>query len=340
MYDGDTTLLALGPGDAAIRVEINPLAMGSGGESAVHRIQSVSVPIGGAFQHPRFTAERVAAKIWKTPGEARRAAKTRFLVDHPIPTPQPNRIARPLATLHSLTGLEQTLGFVMPLLGGDRWRPINAGYNPALARLHGLSDPADPALAGHRLTIAANLSRLVHTVHQAGHVISDLNESNVLVDPDGAVALIDVDSWQVNDPEQARTWNCPVGRPEYTAPETLRRLGQECREPRCAGCSSHRTGHACIYKTVSDDAFALAVLIFKILMAGEDPFGQPPRQDEQPGHLAANDNRAEERIKSGLFRYGRRHYRCCGPRNDNARRRWKSLPRTVRDLLDAALGQP
>ena len=76
-----------------------------------------------------------------------------------------------------------------------------------------------------------------------------------------------------------------MGRPEYTPPEILELLTQDCRQLGCAGERPHRTGHACVQRTRQHDAFALAALTFRILMAGEDPFGQHPDMAGRPGHL-------------------------------------------------------
>ena len=158
-----------------------------------------------------------------------------------------------------------------------------------------------------------------------------------MVSPDGAVALLDCDSWQTPSEDNDRRWNCPMGRTEYTPPEILELLTQDCRQLGCASERPHRTGHACVQRTRQHDAFALAALTFRILMAGEDPFGQHPDMAGRPGHLPREGNNADNRIKSGLFRYGSKHHHCCGPRDEASAQRWRQLPPTVREMMDRAL---
>jgi DNA-binding helix-hairpin-helix protein with protein kinase domain len=102
------------------------------------------------------------------------------------------------------------------------------------------------------LHVAANIARAFATVHEAGQVIGDVNHSNLLVSPNGTVALIDCDSFQVRSGEDI--FVCNVGVPEFTPPE-LQGLS----------FASHR-------RSADHDAFGLAVLIFYLLFMGRHPF--------------------------------------------------------------------
>lgn len=116
-----------------------------------------------------------------------------------------------------------------------------------------------------------NLASAVAAIHEKNYVIGDLNESNILVQPNTMVTLIDTDSFQVMSP-QGHVFRCPVGKPEYVAPEIQGvRLSTIDREE-------------------VHDRFALAVLIFLLLMEGSHPF----RGDGEPSDLP-------QRIKHGLF---------------------------------------
>jgi DNA-binding helix-hairpin-helix protein with protein kinase domain len=116
---------------------------------------------------------------------------------------------------------------------------------------------------GYLLRGGRNLAAAVRGLHEHGFVVGDLNESNVLLTPRALVTLVDADSFQVPGP--GRPYPCPVGRAEYTAPELQ---GADWAE------AERRPEH---------DAFALAVLLFQMLMQGTHPFsgmftgaGEPP----------------------------------------------------------------
>ncbi|MGP6239652.1 protein kinase domain-containing protein [Cuniculiplasma sp. SKW4] len=98
--------------------------------------------------------------------------------------------------------------------------------------------------------IALNLSIIMEDIWKKGYIIPDLSPSNILVDRDMRVALIDCDSFIIRGEND---FGRIVGNPEYTAPERL---------------SMNKMGNV-------DDVswrFSFAVLIFRILMLGYHPF--------------------------------------------------------------------
>src|SRR5205823_523526 len=70
---------------------------------------------------------------------------------------------------------------------------------------------------GYLLHTTRNLCAAVHAIHERGYVIGDLNESNILVNNQALITVVDTDSFQV--PGLGGTFRCPVGKPEYTPPE-------------------------------------------------------------------------------------------------------------------------
>jgi DNA-binding helix-hairpin-helix protein with protein kinase domain len=105
---------------------------------------------------------------------------------------------------------------------------------------------------GSLLRVARHLAGAVHTLHQGGYVLGDLNESSVVVRPQALVTLIDVDSFQVSS--GGKLYRCRAARPEYTAPELQGTPGAD------------------VERRPEHDTFALAVLIFQLLMQGAHPF--------------------------------------------------------------------
>ena len=106
------------------------------------------------------------------------------------------------------------------------------------------------------IAIAKNLSAAVHNVHEIHQVVGDLNPENILVNPnDGMVTLVDTDSYHISD--SSRTYRCGVGMPEFVAPELQ---------------GIHFPSAPLPTFTPESDRFALAVLIFALLMNGAHPF--------------------------------------------------------------------
>ncbi len=104
----------------------------------------------------------------------------------------------------------------------------------------------------------------------AGYVIGDLNESNLLVSNSALVTVIDCDSMQVPKGNSRGVFRCPVGKPEYTAPELQGRIFSD----------MDRNEH--------QDHFALAVVIFLLLMEGVHPFSGVWRGPGDPKTIEEN----------------------------------------------------
>lgn len=302
--------------------------IGQGGAGAVFQATVHNAPgIGGPSQW--------AAKIYHE-GKADKSQyeKLWHLIQHPVAVRPPNRIAQPRALLYRPDGRQ--VGFLMELLPPNNWQQLVKHYNPQASQ----QEQTD-VWEQHRWRIAQNLSQALEDVHHAGHAAGDLSDTNTLANAQGAVALIDADGWQINGSDQQgnlRRWNCTVARTEYTPPEVSQRLGQLCEDPECprnATGGKHNATQSCIPRTPKHDNFILGVLIFKLLMQGEEPFGQ----GANAAHLPP-DSPVNKMAQKGLFRYGSQHYECCGPRSQSAQERWEKLPQDVRCQLERALTPP
>jgi len=124
--------------------------------------------------------------------------------------------------------------------------------------LHQLCTPGDrktefPAADFRFLVrVALNFARAVASLNALGVVIGDINESVALVDQKGLATIIDSDSFQYR--RGGHIYRCLVGKPEYTPPELQ---GQSLAK---------------VDRTINNDAFGLAVIIFEILFMGRHPF--------------------------------------------------------------------
>jgi len=245
--------------------------LGKGGEATIYHIA----------EH-----KELVAKIYHNP-TPQREAKLRAMLLNPPEQPKTHiAIAWPTALLYqqkakfyawsALNELEHTLpekfvGFLMPKISGGR--AIFHLYNPVMrAKLPYLFDWR----ALHRT--AYNLCVVVEAIHAKGYVIGDINESNILVNREALVTIVDCDSFQVKD-EQGVVHHCTVGKPEYTPPELV------------------GVPLSTVIQTERHDLFGLAVLLFQLLMEGYHPFAGVLRSKESVGRI---DLFA---IREGLFPY-------------------------------------
>jgi DNA-binding helix-hairpin-helix protein with protein kinase domain len=236
------------------------LELGSGGEARIYRLpneQSLVAKIYHEFDRDR--AKKLIVMVGNPP-------------DDPMKDVGEIMIAWPIDLL--LNSQKQVAGFLMPRI--EKMREIIKFYNPK-TRLKEC-----PSFNYYYLHHAAmNLATAVYAIHKRGYVIADVNESNILVSESALVTIIDTDSFQVFDQANKTIYRCAVGKPEYAPPEIQKELDDK-REYRYFN------------RSIESDNFALAVLIFRLLMEGQHPFdGMYIGKGDSPLH--------PERIKSGHF---------------------------------------
>jgi len=213
--------------------------------------------------------DSLAAKLYHHPTPARARKVALMMEEPPELDASAARLAWPCDVLSD--GRGAFAGFLMPRVEGPRVFEL---YNPA-ERRHA-APLGDYALL-HR--VGANVAAAFEALHARGYVIGDVNESNLLVDADASVTLVDTDSLQVRDPADGTVHRSRVGKAEFTPPELQGRpFGDFDRTP-------------------EHDRFGLAVLLFLLLMEGTHPFaGRMADGSEAPP--------VEERIRRGLFPHG------------------------------------
>ncbi len=129
------------------------------------------------------------------------------------------------------------------------FKDIHSLYNPK-SRVREFSAKANWRFLVHT---AGNVARAFSVIHEHGHVIGDVNQSNVRVSPESAVvSLIDCDSFQISS--RGRLFLCGVGAPLYTPPELQEKNFKN------------------VIRTPNHDNFGLAVLLFHLLFMGRHPF--------------------------------------------------------------------
>jgi DNA-binding helix-hairpin-helix protein with protein kinase domain len=193
----------------------------------------------------------------------------------------------------------KVVGFMMPRVHGVR--SLHALYHPKTRRVL-----AANITWQHLVNMAHNLASVVARVHAKGYVIGDLNESNILVNRHALVTLIDCDSMQVQTDDAI--YRCLVSKAEYLAPEL------------------HNKDFRKVTRQQRHDLFALAVLLFMLLMEGVSPFaGVHEGKGPPPGLL--------DTMRTGnspYLRFGKSKPAAIAPP-------FKMLPRNLRRLFQQSL---
>jgi hypothetical protein len=266
-------------------ITLEGLVLGRGGEASVYAVPG---------------RPELAAKIYHHPTPEHAGKLAAMLAAPPVPPPAGTghvAIAWPLERLLEAGGERRVVGALVPRVEAAHmlWELYNPGARQELCpQFH----------HGALLRTARNLACVVRTLHERGYVVGDLNESNVLATPQALVTLIDADSFQV--PAAEGLYRCRVGRPEYTPPEL------------------QGVAFAEVDRQQEHDAFALAVLIFQLLMQGVHPFAGICTDGALPAAIPA-------RIAAGAWPYA---WPLSGPvRPGPHAPPWCVLPPDVQDLL-------
>jgi DNA-binding helix-hairpin-helix protein with protein kinase domain len=184
-----------------------------------------------------------------------------------VSLPPPPNCAWPIDTLRDERGA--IVGFLMPRISDC----VDIHNVFATTSRHRHFPNADYAFL---VAVATNLARAVAAVHEAGHVIGDINDRFAMVSANATVRLIDCDSFQIQAGD--RHFTCDVGVPMYQPPEL----------------QSVQTFRG-LRRTRNHDCFGLAVLIFQLLFLARHPFAGRP--------LTADVPALEEAISRHLFAY-------------------------------------
>jgi len=236
-------------------IELGDL-IGEGGEGAVYKIRK-----------SRSVVKILNAESLKS--DKSREAKLKAMIDrHPFenaPAKTKYSVAWPKALVYDEH--KKFVGYTMPSI-------LKA------PELHLITNPSNRKKIGdiHSLEnlyyIALNIAIIFESLHKKNIVVGDISSKNILVNDDSSVAIVDCDSMQITD-DNGVVYKCKVGTLEYTSPEL------------------HGKDLATQLRTVNHDCFGLAVIIFQLLMQGNNPFsGRQDMNDEEivdlPTHCKIN----------------------------------------------------
>ena len=227
--------------------------LGAGGEGAVYSLQSHPDLVAKIY-HPDRRTDAVINKLG-------------VMINYPPRTEDEQTghlfVAWPSHFIHENDATGDVIGFLMPKV--DKSGSLFEYYNPSLRRR-----VAPHINYGNLCTAARSLATALDRLHGNGYVVGDINESNAYITDNEHVTLIDSDSFQITDHHTVppHVYRSLVGKPEYTPPEL------------------QGVSFAQVDRNIFHDRFALAVVIYQLLMEGTHPFrgiytgpGEKPQQE-------------------------------------------------------------
>ena len=239
--------------------------LGRGGEGAVYGLQG----------HPDLVA-KIYHRDKLEDDTDDTIGKLEVMIEHPPRTEDEQTghlfVSWARDTVHD-TQNGPIIGFLMPKV--EKTNNLFEYYNPSLRRLH-----APHVNYANLCSVARSLAAALDRIHGItyAYIVGDINESNAYITENEHVTLIDADSFQVTDSRTSppTIYRCKVGKPEYTPPELQRESFDQ------------------VDRNISHDRFALAVVIYQLLMEGTHPFrgvytgdGEPPKVESyiSQGHF-------------------------------------------------------
>lgn len=188
---------------------------------------------GSVYEGDRSTVVKILDKDHLT---QHRKEKINLLVQHGI---RATGICAPSAVVHNELG--EFVGYAMPRAEGREFQ--RTIFNPKRFKeafpKWGKQDLVEVCLAF--------LEEVIY-LHSQNILLGDINPKNLMVDDKRRVFIIDADSWQLEG------YPCPVGTPMFTAPSLL------------------GTSYSERLRTMEDENFAIATMLFMILITGQFPY--------------------------------------------------------------------
>lgn len=235
----------------------------SGGEGTIHLIQGKGSLCAKIF-HPNRIDKEIENKI-------------KSMISNPPSKINKNHksIAWPNGIVYDGNKKSKFIGYTMPYIDTKSFLQSHRYYD---------SDDRTKLFEGnftwrHLFLAACNLSSAIAALHEKGHCIGDLRETNILVGINTLITLIDCDSFQIKDKHSNKIYYTRVGTPEYLPLELL-----------------HANFGANNYDRYYSDLFALGIMIFKFLMNGIHPY-------QARGKLVDDAPTTAAKIEKGYFPY-------------------------------------
>ena len=239
----------------------------SGGEGSLHHIETEGY-------------EGLVAKIYHPQKRTLlRQHKIGYLQKHP-PKELVKEAGITLVWPQQLLLNEQNefIGFLMPFVEGEKLEILSL---PKLGKRYRTQwqdyDFAVDVRRHNRMAMCYKIARAIEQLHHTErYVVIDMKPDNIVIQPNGSVALVDLDSIEVVENGET-LYDAPVATPEYTPPDSY-------------------WENPAIDPTQEEpwDRFGLAVIFYKLLL-GIHPFAASTKGT----HAEATS--LSEKIEQGLF---------------------------------------
>ena len=188
---------------------------------------------GSVYQGERNTVVKIFDKEHIT---QHRKDKIEILVGRGL---QAHGLCVPSAMVRNTAG--EFVGYVMPQASGHE-------FQRAIFNKRRFEKEFPKWTKTDLIDVCISFLEQVQYLHSMNVILGDINPKNLMVDEKRNVFIIDADSWQVDG------YPCPVGTPMFTSP---RMLGKS---------------YAQDLRTMEDELFAVATMLFMIVMTGQFPY--------------------------------------------------------------------
>ncbi|CAA6804499.1 MAG: Serine/threonine protein kinase [uncultured Aureispira sp.] len=254
-------------------LEKTPFAQG--GEGSLYKVLTPII-----YQH-------LVAKIYHSNKRTKqRQHKLRYLIEHPPvfeSKTQQQLISWPMGLLEQG---QRFVGFLMPRVEGEllevlataklpkslskKWQRFKLGTDGALAL---------------RQKVCFNIAVALYHIHETGHyVMVDLKPDNILIQPNGLISLVDMDSIEIVAGNQV-LFPAAMATPEFAPPEF------------------HVLQRSAAALPISWDAFSMAIIFYKILL-GIHPFAATTKGRYETATGLG------EKLKHGLYVHNKKQQAC------------------------------
>jgi len=141
------------------------------------------------------------------------------------------------------------IGYLMPQAKGQELQKSVFGPKPLFLKKFPNWKKRDT------VELCVTILEKIKYLHDRNIILGDINPANILVVSPTEVYFVDTDSYQVED------YPCPVGTNNYTAPEIQRKHFSD------------------FLRTKGNEYFAVATLLFMIMLPGKPPYSQQGGED-------------------------------------------------------------
>lgn len=249
------------------QLELKAPPFASGGEGSLYHIVTKGY-------------EGLVAKIYHP---QKRTQLRRFKIDYLQEHPPQKLVKEPGITLVwpkqlLLDEERQFIGFLMPYVEGEKLEILSL---PKLGKRYREQwqhyDFSVDTRRRYRLTMCYKIARAIEQLHHTErYVVIDMKPDNIVIQPNGHIALVDLDSIEVVENGQT-LYDAPVATPEYTPPDSY------WKNPEVDPTQEEPW-----------DRFGLAVIFYKLLL-GIHPFAASTKG------AFADATSLSEKIEHGLF---------------------------------------